>query len=333
MIQWHLIRPGLNPASPSAADSTSSSLATPPGEGPTFMTTMSNMRFVGPAIRVYEQTKASSTIVKYGAEMMEGTVMTMTKPVIDRLPVTQLNEFAERQLDRLGMLNTPPVTLRTEESSAASLTIHTRPDTPTQAGRGRKHLWIDDEDEEEPSSKRRSLSRDSTASLSGTLYSGSVSSGAQTRYPYQPSEASSSTHWQTILQAQDEQALRLRNLQSRGEDCREISSYERASSGQEIQVASRSKWQAVLLEAGGIGAAVSEESMKRLKYCLHWLQVGHPVLFVVNLSLIYRNVPVCKPSHRSANRDAPLFHHLNNARLVSLQLFLFHFHFHCTCTI
>lgn len=39
------------------------------------------------------------------------------------------------------------------------------------------------------------------------------------------------------------------------------------------QVASRSKWQAMLLEAGGIGAAVSEESMKRLQYCLHWLQV------------------------------------------------------------
>lgn len=39
------------------------------------------------------------------------------------------------------------------------------------------------------------------------------------------------------------------------------------------QVAQRSRWQAVLLEAGGIGAAVSEESMRRLKYCLEWLQV------------------------------------------------------------
>ena len=38
-------------------------------------------------------------------------------------------------------------------------------------------------------------------------------------------------------------------------------------------VAQRSRWQAVLLEAGGIGAAVSEESMRRLKYCLQWLQV------------------------------------------------------------
>lgn len=42
---------------------------------------------------------------------------------------------------------------------------------------------------------------------------------------------------------------------------------------QQQQVAQRSRWQAVLLEAGGIGAAVSEESMRRLKYCLQWLQV------------------------------------------------------------
>jgi hypothetical protein len=39
------------------------------------------------------------------------------------------------------------------------------------------------------------------------------------------------------------------------------------------QVVQRSRWQAVLLEAGGIGAAVSEESMRRLKYCLQLLQV------------------------------------------------------------
>ena len=39
------------------------------------------------------------------------------------------------------------------------------------------------------------------------------------------------------------------------------------------QAAQRSRWQAVLLEAGGLSAALSEESMQRLKYCLHWLQV------------------------------------------------------------
>ena len=38
-------------------------------------------------------------------------------------------------------------------------------------------------------------------------------------------------------------------------------------------MAQRSRWQAVLLEAGGLSAALSEESMLRLKYCLQWLQV------------------------------------------------------------
>jgi len=38
------------------------------------------------------------------------------------------------------------------------------------------------------------------------------------------------------------------------------------------QVVQRSRLAAVLLEAGSIGAAVSEESMRRLKYCLQWLQ-------------------------------------------------------------
>ena len=45
------------------------------------------------------------------------------------------------------------------------------------------------------------------------------------------------------------------------------------------QVVQRSRWQAVLLEAGGIGAAVSEESMRRLKYCLQWLQVRDFAVF------------------------------------------------------
>jgi hypothetical protein len=47
---------------------------------------------------------------------------------------------------------------------------------------------------------------------------------------------------------------------------------------QNQQVVQRSRWQAVLLEAGGISAAVSEESMRRLKYCLQWLQVRIRIL-------------------------------------------------------
>jgi hypothetical protein len=52
-----------------------------------------------------------------------------------------------------------------------------------------------------------------------------------------------------------------------------------ASPEQSQQVAQRSRWQAVLSEAGGIGAALSEESMRRLKYCLQWLHVSFNLIF------------------------------------------------------
>ena len=64
---------------------------------------------------------------------------------------------------------------------------------------------------------------------------------------------------------------------------RSSSERERGSSGtptpgpeaQQHAVVQRSRWQAMLFEAGGLGAAVSEESMRRLQYCLQWLQVGN----------------------------------------------------------
>lgn len=65
---------------------------------------------------------------------------------------------------------------------------------------------------------------------------------------------------------------------------------------------SRSRWQSLVIEAGvtagGIGAAVSEESMKSLKYCLHWLhyatahldhQVGILREFILSLSSHHRS--------------------------------------------
>lgn len=54
------------------------------------------------------------------------------------------------------------------------------------------------------------------------------------------------------------------------------------ASPEQQQVVQRSRWQAVLLEAGGIGAAISEESMRRLKYCLQWLQVSSCLTVLIN---------------------------------------------------
>ena len=84
-----------------------------------FVSRMSLFPLVGTALRAYEQGKAASIVVKvrllrhviqsadnymqkYGAQMVESGMKTISKPVIDRLPVNQIDEFACRQLDRVS---------------------------------------------------------------------------------------------------------------------------------------------------------------------------------------------------------------------------------------
>ncbi|KAH9000147.1 Opi1-domain-containing protein [Lactarius akahatsu] len=169
---------------------------------------------VSTAIRAYEQSKASSRVVKYGAEMMESSMKSISRPVIDRLP-NSLDEFACRQLDRLGRYGRPPSADPDERSASAE--------------RGRK---------------RGRIARDSPQ----------IGDTWRKENPHQVStRLAVAASWLTSLSESD------KNMQ--GETAEE-----------QQQVVPRSRWQAVLLEAGGIGAAVSEESMRRLKYCLSWLQ-------------------------------------------------------------
>lgn len=88
-----------------------------------FVSRVSGLPIVNTALRAYEQSKASSRVVKvccsinllddlllsvrqYGAEMMESSMKSISRPVIDRLPVNQLDEFACRQLDRVWSSST-----------------------------------------------------------------------------------------------------------------------------------------------------------------------------------------------------------------------------------
>lgn len=174
---------------------------------PDFVSRVSNLPIVNTALRAYEQGKASSRVVKYGAEMMESSVKSISRPVIERLPVEQLDEFACRQLDRLERYRRP--------SSVDSDRMQV------------------DQIEHHPRHQRHSQSpSDHHATNPNELQSG----GSRTPTPRSqvPDAAPPDQDGQAVVQ--------------------------------------RSRWQAVLLEAGGIGAAVSEESMRRLKYCLQWLQ-------------------------------------------------------------
>ncbi|CAE6440457.1 unnamed protein product [Rhizoctonia solani] len=186
-----------------------------------FVSRVSTLPLFTSVLSAYSQTKASSRVVKYGAQMVESSVKSISKPVMNRLPTAQLDEFACRQLDRLGQRYGRVESPREDNQSsradenACSSTPRSPPDPGPARGR---------------SLERRTPNNAVTQMRSPT-----------------PS-------------ARDDA----------------MKAHHAAGSGVPIesdrQVANRSRWQAMLLEAGGIGAALSDESMKRLKYCLQWLQ-------------------------------------------------------------
>ncbi|CAE6376394.1 unnamed protein product [Rhizoctonia solani] len=185
-----------------------------------FVSRVSTLPLVTSMLSAYSQTKASSRVVKYGAQMVESSVKTISKPVMNRLPTAQLDEFACRQLDRLGQRYGRVESPRDDGLSPLP-DENTRSSTPRSPDPGPP--------------RGRSLERRT-----------SNNSTTQMRSP----------------------------TPSVRDDA--IQPHHAAGSGVPIesdrQVANRSRWQTMLLEAGGIGAALSDESMKRLKYCLQWLQ-------------------------------------------------------------
>ncbi|KIL58787.1 hypothetical protein M378DRAFT_170151 [Amanita muscaria Koide BX008] len=209
---------------PSSSSSSSSSPPSPPPSDSastsshSLVTRVSHLPLVNSVLRTYEQGKASSRVVKYGAEMMESSVRSISRPVIDRLPVNvnQLDEFACRQLDRLD---------RYRRCSIASPPAE-RPSSSPPKLRTTKTLDGSLEEEKPPDWHHHSVPPDSRSS---------------TPTQVEPDENSSNADVSHQAQTQ-------------------------------VVAAQRSRWQAVLLEAGGLGAALSDENMRRLKYCLHCLQ-------------------------------------------------------------
>lgn len=140
--------------------------------------------------------------VQYGAGLVESSLSTISRPLAGNL--NQLDDFACRQLDRLGQRTSPP-----------------------PAGHDQDNEDTVDLDEDPRMARERrgrtggpgSAYRDDTSSHSHHDQNGHAEAGAD----------------------------------------------------QQVAVATRSRWQTVLVEAGGLGAAVSEESLKSLRYCLQWL--------------------------------------------------------------
>ncbi|KAF8797355.1 Opi1-domain-containing protein [Phlegmacium glaucopus] len=288
---------------------------------PAFVARMSHLPFLNSAIRVYEQGKASSRMVKYGAEMVESSVKSISRPVINRLPVdvNQLDEFACRQLDRLDRYR--HLSGGECQPSASASPMATSPD-PSDTDRERRRpksktktldgspSSVEDQDDRDSSmqpedvypaqsSSIRHYRREGDKGVPDWLESNSPFTGP----PPPPPDSRSSTPTQNGDESRSE------NSDPRNPNSRD-----------ERQVAQRSRWQAVLLEAGGLSAALSEESMRKLKYCLHWLQyatayIDAHILFLRNFTADLQPLP----SETASSTRRPPISEQHMRRLISVR--------------
>ncbi|GAA5972619.1 hypothetical protein JCM11641_002939 [Rhodosporidiobolus odoratus] len=170
-------------------------------QDPRFMARVSQLPYVSGGIEWYERSKASSRVVKLGAGLVESSFSAASRPISG--PLGSLDDFACRQLDRIGAGGASP--------GRKSPTSHGQHAQLEESSRGRTAERASMPAHDDPSTRRPSLERRDTSTTG--------SGGA----------------------------------------------------GQVATVGQRSRWQTVLVEAGGLGAAVSEESLKSLRYCLQWL--------------------------------------------------------------
>ncbi|KAF9165153.1 hypothetical protein DFQ26_000543 [Actinomortierella ambigua] len=241
-----------------------------------FISRMSSLPIVTSAIKAYESGKQNSKVMKYGAEMVESGVKTLSKPVFDKLEpkLSQLDDFANRQLDRLEKVypkneNQPfpsPTNstrsssdlFRTNSSSSLARPRGDSIDSTSSTASSRPSRDYDIMRSINPRHEEATL-RKRSDSQSSQRFQFSATNSANGYYNFTGSSStslSSSSH-QTPQQQQQQQQQQVGALQP--------------SASQQF-----SGWRGVVASvstASAAGVAIfSEESMRSLKYCLQWLQ-------------------------------------------------------------
>ncbi|KAJ3780474.1 transcription factor Opi1-domain-containing protein [Lentinula aff. detonsa] len=231
---------------------------------PDFVSRMAHIPLVNGAIRMYEQGKASSRVVKYGAEIMETGVKTISRPVIDRLPTGQLDDFACRQLDRLDRYRRPSQDASDRQDQEEMQRLLHSPTYGPQED-------LDAKEREDEVGRWVKM----TSSGSSNLRSPTPTRSSDLRVRHDANVDPSSTRGISSdpFHFSDNSSYILGSDDQR----RRPPSYTHAhdqqpQDNQQQQVVQRSRWQTMLLEAGGFSVAWSEESMRKLRYVLQWLQ-------------------------------------------------------------
>ncbi|KAJ7065513.1 Opi1-domain-containing protein [Mycena amicta] len=212
---------------------------------------MQSLPLVSGALRVYEAGKANSRVVQYTSSLVSSSL----RHASSRLPAgsgERMDEFAGGMLDRLDRYRRTPAPAAPPEgidyAPYDERGMYARP-------RDREDMYLPETDNGSRSSGKRKWEEGTEESvptwLEGALFFFSVKRDAHLCQPRR----------RLSLPPPPPPPERAKR---RGE--------QENPAGEERQVAQRSRWQAMLLEAGGLSAALSDESMRKLRYCLQWLQ-------------------------------------------------------------
>ncbi|KAJ7725136.1 transcription factor Opi1-domain-containing protein [Mycena maculata] len=246
---------------------------------------MQSLPLVSGALRVYEAGKASSRVVQYTSSL----VSTSLRHASSHLPAgsgERMDEFAGGMLDRLEKYRAAPGGRRGKTLDGGPR--YARPgayeagrgDDDDGDGRGRYAVEEDGNGNGRGGGRRGAGKRKVPRWLEGTSPAGRGRMGGGERE---------------------------RERGERGGGERGGNGSTSGSGGEEQrQVAQRSRWQAMLLEAGGLSAALSDESMRRLRYCLSWLQyatqhIDAQILILRDFIASLHALPPASPSSPSSS--------------------------------
>ncbi|KAJ1655401.1 transcriptional regulator opi1 [Dispira simplex] len=208
-----------------AAEALGQLSATPlPSPGDDFMTRVSSYPLVNSALRLYQNSKANSRVVKYSAETVESSVRTFWRPVRSRFEsnLVGLDDFACKQLDKIERHYMPQL--------AAVSPTDPEPGTSGQRAEYSHH----------------------TSSVAAAVTTRDVTSLRKRTHFYRDQEDREAA---TVLTSTSLMAPEPRE-----------------SNGKMYHAEQRSWWQQMLVGAGTGAVVFSEESLRRIKYCLDWLQ-------------------------------------------------------------
>ncbi|CAO1627877.1 unnamed protein product [Parajaminaea phylloscopi] len=239
-----------------------------------FLARVSHLPIVRGTLKAYELGKQKSKIVKYGGDLVESSVKAISRPVVGRLGASlgdkgkeQLDDFACRQLDRIYPGSASALPREERARIAAELDERERTewahmDAEERAKRRRAYWALNVEERE-----REMVVNELRQRRKGKGTPSAASTAPDPASPSTRESASSSPHTVTPTPQDSSDVAR--------------TATDPAQSGaalvkQVTKSGSGGLWSSMLVEAGatagGLSAAMSEESMKSLKYCLQWLQ-------------------------------------------------------------